>query len=74
MNIFYNNDTLYVNMEQNLDVPNMEKLKKRVFNILNDYDIGNIVLNIISNNKDNYLLDGFIKECRDKYDGNLIIK
>ena len=33
----------------------LNKLKKRVFNILEDYDIENIVLNIVTSNKNNYL-------------------
>ena len=49
-------------------------LKKRVFGILNDYDIENIVLNLISNTKNSYLLDDFIEEYNKKYHGNLVIK
>ena len=68
------NNTLYVNLNDYVDDINMDKLKSRVFNILDDYDIENIVLNIISNNKDNYLIDSFIKEYHKKYNGNLMIK
>jgi hypothetical protein len=68
------NNTLYVNFEDYIDDISVDKLKSRVFNILDDYDINNIVLNIISNNKDNYLIDEFIKEYHKKYNGNLLIK
>ena len=74
MNIYYMNNTLYVNLDYYMDDINVNTLKSRVFNILDDYDINNIVLNIISNNKDNYLIDEFIKEYHKKYNGNLLIK
>jgi len=45
-----------------------------VFNILEDYDIENIVLNIVTSNKNNYLLDDFIREYKKKFRGNLIVK
>ena len=73
MNIYYNDNTLYVTLEELINNNNLKTLKSRVFNILNDYDIDNIVLNLISN-KDNYLLDEFISEYNKKYHGKLIIK
>lgn len=48
----------------------MQKLKKKVFGILDDYDIENIILNIISSTND-YLLDEFLMEYHKKYDGNI---
>ena len=74
LNIFYNDNTLYVNLDEYLDDYVLNKLKKRVFNILEDYDIENIVLNIVTSNKNNYLLDDFIKEYKKKFRGNLIVK
>lgn len=74
LNIFYNDNTLYVNLEECLDDYVLNKLKKRVFNILEDYDIENIVLNIVTSNKNNYLLDDFIREYKKKFRGNLIVK
>ena len=68
------NNTLYVNLNDYIDDIIINQLKSRVFNILDDYDIKNIVLNIITNNKDNYLIDEFIKEYHNKYNGNLLIK
>ena len=50
------------------------RLKKKVFGILDDYDIENIVLNIISDNKNNFLIDDFVREYYQKYHGNLLIK
>jgi len=74
MNIYYTNNTLFVNLNDKVDMLNINKLKKKVFSILDDYDIENIVLNIISSNKDNILLDEFIEEYNKKYHGNLLIK
>lgn len=74
LNIFYNDNTLYVNLDEYLDDYVLNKLKKRVFNILEDYDIENIVLNIVTSNKNSYLLDDFIREYKKKFRGNLIVK
>lgn len=74
LNIFYNDNTLYVNLDEYLDDYVLNKLKKRVFNILEDYDIENIVLNIVTSNKNNYLLDDFIREYKKKFRGSLIVK
>lgn len=74
LNIFYNDNTLYVNLDEYLDDYVLNKLKKRVFNILEDYDIENIVLNIVTSNKNNYLLNDFIREYKKKFRGNLIVK
>ena len=74
LNIFYNDNTLYVNLDEYLDDYVLNKLKKRVFNILEDYDIENIVLNIVTSNKNSYLLDDFIREYKKKYRGILIVK
>ena len=74
LNIFYNDNTLYVNLDEYLDDYVLNKLKKRVFNILVDYDIENIVLNIVTSNKNSYLLDDFIREYKKKFRGNLIVK
>ena len=74
MNIYYTDNTLYVNLNQRIDDYNIYMLKKRVFNILDDYDIQNIVLNIVTSNKNNILLDEFIKEYNRKYHGNIMIR
>ena len=73
MNIYYTNNTLYINIDEYLTENGVDKMKKRVFGILNDYDIENIVLNVISNNN-TILIDEFINEYHKKYNGNLIVK
>ena len=74
MNIYYTDNTLFVNLLDYIDDSNISKLRKRVFGILDDYDIENIVLNIISDNKNNSLIDEFIREYNKKYHGNIIVK
>lgn len=74
MDIYYNDHILYVNLVEMMDEGKMGLMKRRVFNILDDYDIDNIVLNIVGNNDLGLLLDGFIKEYYQKYNGKLTIK
>ena len=74
MNIYYTDNTLFINLNEYIDDISVNKLKSKVFGILDDYDIENIVLNIISDNKNNYLIDDFIREYHKKYNGNLLIK
>lgn len=74
MNIFYNDNTLYVNLEERVDDYMMHKLRRRVFNIVDDYDIESVVLNLIANNKNDYLVEEFIKEYQQKYGGKIQVK
>jgi len=74
MEIYYKKDTLYVNIDEYLNNSSMSNIRKRVFSIIDDYDIENIVLNIIGNVEDNELLDDFIREYKMKYDGNIKIR
>ncbi|MBR1417256.1 MAG: hypothetical protein IJ572_05535 [Bacilli bacterium] len=74
MNIFYTDNTLFVNVKDEINDKSVSKLKSRVFGILNDYDIENIVLNIISDNKNNILIEDFIREYNQRYHGNIMIK
>ena len=74
MEIYYKKDTLYVNVDEYLNSSSMSNIRKRVFSIIDDYDIENIVLNIIGNVENNELLDDFIREYKMKYDGNIKIR
>ena len=73
MNIYYKDNTLYVNMNEDINMESILVLRKRVFGILDDYDINNIVLNVITD-KNNILLDEFINEYQRKYNGNITLK
>ncbi len=74
MEIYYKKDTLFVNVDEYLNGSSMSNIRKKVFSIIDDYDIENIVLNIIGNVEDTQLLDNFIREYKMKYDGNITIK
>lgn len=74
MEIFYKQDTLFVNLDEDVNQENISNVKRKVFNIIDDYDIDNIVLNIIGSIKDDEALDNFVKEYQMKYDGKLSIK
>lgn len=75
MNIFYNDNTLYINMDDIADSKDILKLKRRVFKILDDYSIDNIVLNIVTDNRDSKeLLNSFIDEYQRVYHGKIIMK
>lgn len=73
MNIFYTNNTLYVDINGEINDNYIFSLRKRVFSILQDYDIKNIVLNIISDEKDNILLNEFIMEYKNKFKGHITL-
>lgn len=75
MDIFYTDNTLYVNFENIASSNEILKMKKRVFKILEDYSIDNIVLNIITDDRiSSDLLDSFIEEYNHKYTGKIIMK
>ena len=74
MNIFYNNNTLYINLEEELNEYNMNKLKSRVFKIVRDYNIDDVILKVNSYKKDNYLLKDFLNEYENTIGGHIKIR
>ena len=74
MNIFYTNETLYINLIDIINLDTMEILKKRIFRIINDYDIDNIILNVIGGDKKNPLIKEFVSEYYNRYSGKLVVK
>ena len=72
MNIYYTDKTLYVNLESDLDINLLMDLKNKVFGILDDYNIENIVIKKNYNNT--LLLDEFVNEYKNKYNGNIKIR
>ena len=73
MNIYYTEKTLYVNVENNLDMDLLNNLKKKVFGILDDYNIENIVIQK-GYNDNKVLLDDFVNEYKNKYNGNIKVR
>ncbi len=74
MNIFYNNNTLYINLEEEINEYNMNKLKSRVFKIVRDYNIADVILKVNSYKKDNYLLKDFLNEYENTIGGHIKIR
>ena len=74
MDIFYSDDTLFVNVYENINEDNISSLKTRVFKIARDYDIENIVLNTNGYRKSNYLLKEFINEYESTFNGHIKVK
>ena len=74
MDIFYSDDTLFVNVYENINKNNISSLKTRVFKIARDYDIENIVLNTNGYRKSNYLLKKFINDYESNFNGHIRFK
>ena len=74
MNIFYSDNTLFVKIEEELNDYNINRLKLRVFKIVRDYDILNVVLSISNYKKNNYLLKEFINEYESTFNGHIKVK
>ena len=74
MNIFYNDNTLYINLEEEINEYNMNKLKSRVFKIVRDYNIDDVILKVNSYKKDNYLLKDFLNEYENTIGGHIKIR
>lgn len=74
MDIFYSDDTLFVNVYENINEDNISSLKTRVFKIARDYDIENIVLNTNGYRKSTYLLKEFINDYESNFNGHIRFK
>ena len=75
MEIFYTGKTLYVNIEERINFSLINKLQRKIYNILDSYQIENITLNILNNEHfDKTLLDELINDYSNKYSGTIIIK
>lgn len=75
MDIFYTDDTLYVNMNDVVSRNDVIKLKKRVFKILEEYSIDNVVLNIVTDDTiSKEMIDSFILEYNMRFNGKIIMK
>lgn len=74
MNIFYSDNTLFVNIYEELNPYNVNRLKLRVFKIVREYDIENVVLSINNCKKNSYLLKEFINEYEVTFNSHIKVK
>ena len=74
MNIYYTNETLFINIDTPIDEYLIKILKKRLYNIINDYDIDNIVLTVLNEYKTSPLIIELVNEYHNKFHGKLVVR
>lgn len=75
MEIYYTQDKLYINIEDRINFSLIYKLQRKLYRILDEYKIGNIVINILSNDHyDVSLIDDLINDYKSKYNGCIIVR
>ena len=73
MEIYYQNETLYVNVENDITVDTISMLERRIFRIINDYAIDKIIIRILGkSNKE--LLNQFKRNYYHQFTGFLMIQ
>ena len=73
--LYYQDETLFVDIDMILDGEEMENLKDRIFRIVDDYGIDQIILKNNTHQLLNRFYLGKIKqEYRNKYRGRIYIK
>lgn len=74
MRIIFNDDTLYVDVEGNIGQIELNIIKKRLFSILDQYEVDNIIVNTnnVFNLKENRF-NSFVDEYYKRYSGNILI-
>lgn len=73
MNMVYKDETLYVDILCNDEIDNINHIKKQMFSVLNQYEMNNVVINIIGGNYNKSLINDLIYDYHKNYKGNLII-
>ena len=75
MELYYTNNTLYVNIEDRINFTLISKLQKKLYRIIDTYHINNIEINILNDSHyDKTLINDLINDYRYKYNGKLIVK
>lgn len=74
MDIFYTKETLFVELTDKINFKTVDRLEKKVFNILELYDIDNIVIKILNKNEfDKEIMENFINNYQNKFRGKMVI-
>lgn len=75
MEIYYTQNKLYINIEDRINFSLIYKLQRKLYRILDEYKIANIVINILSNEHyDMSLIDDLINDYKSKYNGSIIVR
>ncbi len=73
MELYYRNETLYVDVTKDINLETITSIERRLFRILDDYGINRVVISI-RGFYDKHLLSAFKRKYYHKYSGNLLIK
>lgn len=73
MNMVYKDDTLYVDILNNDEINNILHLKRQIFSVLDQYEVGNVIINLRGNNYNKTLMNHLICDYHKNYKGNFII-
>ena len=75
MEIYYTQNKLYINIEERINFSLIYKLQRKLYRILDEYNIANVVINILSNEHyDMSLIDDLINDYKSKYSGSIIVR
>ena len=72
MNMIYKDDTLYIDILNNDEINNISHIKKQIFSVLNQYEVGNVVINL-RGEYNKMLMNDLICDYHKNYKGNFII-
>lgn len=74
MNMLYKDDTLYIDEINEDDILNINQIKKRMFSVLNQYQVDNVVINLKNSYKlEKNIYNELVDDYHKNYKGNLII-
>jgi UTP:GlnB (protein PII) uridylyltransferase len=74
MDMIYKDDTLFVDLIGIVGIKEVDVMKERVFSILNQYEVDNVVINLKNAFKINKnMMNNFINEYHKNYKGNILI-
>ena len=72
--MIYTNETLYVNLDNNTDSFEVDKIREKMFNIIDEYEVENVVLNTKDLfNKNKKIIGTLRSDYYKHYKGNLTI-
>ena len=70
----FKDDTLYIDLKGDMDIIDLNILKTRIFSVLSQYSIDNIVLNTAGAfNLNRRAINNIKRECESKYFGSFKI-
>ena len=70
----FKDDTLYIDLKGDMDIIDLNILKTRIFSVLSQYSIDNIVLNTAGAfNLNRRAINSIKRECESKYFGSFKI-